>query len=126
MLGGQNFRGGHQGGLHAVLNHRPAQGRRHGGFAAAHIPLDQPVHGRIPGHIVDRFLDGPMLGSRQGEGEQLGKPLGKLLLDRVQVFLFSSAFNAQQPQLQHQEFLKGQAEAGSGDFLLGFGKVNGL
>ena len=126
VLGGQNFRGGHKGRLHPLLDDGPAQGGGHGGFAAAHVPLDEPVHGGGARHVRHGFPNGPALGPRQLEGQQAAEALGELLGDGVEVVGFPPAFYAQQPQLQHQEFLKGQPEPGGGNLLLRLGEVDGL
>ena len=101
MLGGQNLCGGHQSRLHAVLDHRPAEGGGYGGFAAAHISLNQPVHGGVPGHIRHGFSDRPLLGAGKGEGQQLGVTFGELIGNGVEVGAFPAPFDPQQPQLQN-------------------------
>ena len=51
------------------------------------------------------------------KGSSWAKPWGNWLGMGVEVLAFSPAFDPQQSQLQHQKFLKGQAEPGGGDFL---------
>ena len=69
VLGRQNLCGGHKGRLPAAVHGHPAQSRGHGGFAAAHIPLHQPVHRGGPGHVFYPLGNGPLLGPGELEGQ---------------------------------------------------------
>ena len=126
VLGGQDLRGGHQGRLGAALDHRPAQRRGHGGFAAAHIPLDQAVHGGVPGHVRHPLGDGPLLRPGEGKGQQLLKAAGVLVGDGVGVFRPSPFFDAHEPQLQQQKLLEDQPPPGGFQPLRRLGEVDVL
>ena len=82
MLPGQNFGGGQHGALPAVLGGVPDGRRRHQRFAAAHIPLQQAVHGRLAAQVAGDFLRRALLRSGGGigqaapEGPQIQRPHG--------------------------------------------------
>ena len=69
VLGGQNLGGGHEGALVAVFRGHVDARRGHKGFAAAHVPLQQPVHGPLCRHVGTDFGGGPPLGPGGGEGQ---------------------------------------------------------
>lgn len=117
---------GHKGRLPAAFGGHPAQSRGHGGFAAAHIPLHQPVHRGGPGHVFYPLGNGPLLGPGELEGQQPGEVLGILAAGPVEVFLPAAAFDLHQPQLQNQKLLKYQAAAGNGQLFLVPGPVDAL
>ena len=73
MLLRQNLRGSHEGCLVPVAD--GAERRRGGnhGLAAAHISLNQPVHGSAPAQIRQNFTDSTLLGPGEGEGEGIIK-----------------------------------------------------
>ena len=124
VLPGQHFCRGHEGGLHPVLNDAVAQSRRHGSFAAAHVPLNQAVHRGIPHHIPEALLDGPALGPGGGKGQQPEKALAVVPGQAQLVLHPGPAFQREQPQLQHQQFLKHQPPPGNIQELHGAGKVD--
>ena len=67
MLLRQDFRGGHQCALLAVLGGAVSRRGGYHSLAAAHVALDQPVHGAAFAEIRQNFLHRPPLGSRQGK-----------------------------------------------------------
>ena len=70
VLLGQDFGGCHEGGLIAALCHEPHAGRAHHRLAAAHIPLEQAVHGDAAGQVTSRVLCRPPLSAGELEGQQ--------------------------------------------------------
>ena len=67
----QNFRGSHQRRLAAVPGGQIGGGRRHHGFTAAHVALNQPVHGGAPAEIPADIRNRPPLGAGEGEGQRI-------------------------------------------------------
>ena len=61
----QNFRRGHKGRLETVQVRTVRRRSGDHGLAAAHIALDQPVHGRALLKIPQYFLNSPLLRPRQ-------------------------------------------------------------
>ena len=70
MLLCQNFCGSHQCHLLTVFHSQIGGCRGYHGFAAAHIALYQPIHGKTGGDILRDFPDSPFLrtGQRKGQG----------------------------------------------------------
>ena len=73
MLLCQNFRRGHKGRLETVQVRTVRRRSGDHGLAAAHIALDQPVHGNALSQVLRDFPDGPLLGTGEGKGEPLIK-----------------------------------------------------
>ena len=71
MLLRQNFRGRENRHLIAVLQRDHRRFRRHDGFSAAHIALQQPVHRTRPRHVVRDLLQHALLRIRRFERQQL-------------------------------------------------------
>ena len=126
VLGGQDLRGGHEGRLGPGLDYRPAQGGGHGGLAAAHVPLDEAVHGAVPGHVGDGLRDGPPLGAGEPEGQQVLKFLWEAVGQGVGVSGAPPLFDGHEPQLQHQELLEDQPAPGDVQVPGGPGEVDVL
>ena len=74
VLGGKDLGGGQQGRLIAAADARPDGGGGHQRFAAAHVALEQPVHGLFARHVGQDLVHGPPLCSGGGEGQ--GVPEG--------------------------------------------------
>ena len=74
MLACQNFRGSHNTALVAILRCLGEGQRANDGFAAAHIALQNAVHGLLPLHIFTNFPPRLLLLLRQGKG-QIGEHL---------------------------------------------------
>ena len=70
MLPGQNLGRGHQRRLVAVGNRQQHGIHGHDRLAAAHVALQQPMHGMRPGHVGRDFGDRLLLPGRQLEGKQ--------------------------------------------------------
>ena len=75
MLVGQQLGGGHHSGLTVVLGDGVGTGGGHHCFARAHIPLDQPVHGKGAAKVPHGVVNGPPLGLGQLEGQRPKKGL---------------------------------------------------
>ena len=70
MLLRQDFRGRHHGSLVPVFNTQIGGCGSYHGLAAAHITLNQPVHGCAFGKIGGDLLDRPLLGTGEPEGQR--------------------------------------------------------
>ena len=73
MLLGKHFGGGHQRRLETAFPGQIHGAESHGGFAAAHVSLQKPGHGRVCAHIVRHFIECPPLRAGGRESEQLPK-----------------------------------------------------
>ncbi len=73
MLCGKDFRRCHYGGLIAVFVCKIRTRCCHGGFSAAHIALNQAVHGYTPTHIPQAVVNGTALGAGQFKRQACGK-----------------------------------------------------
>ena len=51
VLAGEDFRRGHHAGLEAVVHREQHRHQRHEGLAAAHVTLENPIHGFVILHI---------------------------------------------------------------------------
>ena len=69
MLHGENFRGGHEGGLRAVFDGDDGGLQSDDGFAAADVALEEAVHGRGLFEVGDNFLQDFELSGGRLEGE---------------------------------------------------------
>ena len=121
----QNFRRGHQGTLAAVANGQECRCCGHHGLAAAHVSLDQPVHGNAQGHIPADVLNGPLLGTGQGKGQggEKGRQV-RIGIGRRPAGLPGPA-QLGQPGGEHEKFLEDHPPLGHGRFLHGFRGVDG-
>ena len=112
MLFGQQLGGGQQGPLVPRADGCPEGGGGHQGLAAAHVPLQQAVHGGLAGHIGQDLVHRPALGPGGGkgqagpEGPRIGPAHGRPGGGAAPVF------QAAHPQLQHQQLLKDQPPPG--------------
>ena len=70
VLLGQNFRGGHEGGLPAVPDGAEARGSCDHRLAAADIALHEPVHHMAGGQILQDLVDRALLRAGQTEGQR--------------------------------------------------------
>ena len=125
MLGGQNFGGGQQRGLISRPDAGPDGGGGHQRFAAAHVALQQAVHGSLARHVGQNFAHGPALGTGGGEGQafperpRVGQPHGCAGGGSTPVF------HAADAQLQHQQFFIDEPPPGCIGFVLGGRAVDG-
>ncbi len=74
VLLGEDLGGCHDGHLVAALNGLQSRQRGNHGLAAAHVALQQPLHGMRPGEVGANLTQHALLGPRQLErqsGEQL-------------------------------------------------------
>ena len=69
MLLRQHLGGRHQRALQPGFRRAPDQRRRHGGLAAADVPLQEPAHGFALCHIRKAFAYGAFLRPGEGKGE---------------------------------------------------------
>ena len=67
----ENLCRSHQGRLGPVSGRAIGGGRRHHGLAAAHVSLDQPVHGAASAEIPQNLLHRPFLRPCEGKGQAL-------------------------------------------------------
>ena len=74
VLPGEHFRGGHQRRLVSVGDRQQHGVDRHDRLAAAHVPLQQPVHRHRAGHVGRNLRDRLLLARRQLEREQPANP----------------------------------------------------
>ncbi len=72
MLLGQQFGGGHDGGLAAAGDGRQCRHRRHHGLARTDVALDQTQHWRGPGQVGSDLVEHATLGAGQRK-RQLGQ-----------------------------------------------------
>ena len=112
MLGGQNLRGCHQGALVAVLHHRVQQSGSHGGFAAAHIPLQQSVHGIAALQVGNALGHCPALGAGQGKGQTGRKGCGAVFFNDPSGGGALAPLKFFQSDSQGQQFFKNQSVPG--------------
>ena len=70
MLLGQDFGRRHQRTLPAGVDADGGRQRRHHRLAAAHIPLQQPVHGLAELQVLRDFFGYPALSARQGKRQR--------------------------------------------------------
>ena len=73
MLLCQYFRGCHHSRLVSVLYRQVGGSGSYHGLAAAHIALDQPIHGSTPLQIGGNVRNCPALGAGEPEGEGIVK-----------------------------------------------------
>ena len=127
VLPGENFRGGHQHGLVSV-GHRQQHGvDGHHGLAAAHVALQEPVHGQRAGHVGGDLGDRPLLARGQLEGEEAadaGVDLGRGLQGRGLPLVVLLLPLDGQRQLQNQQLLIHQPPPGAVQTLLVGGKMD--
>ena len=109
MLFRQNFRGRHHGRLEPVLDHSERHAGGHGGFAAAHVPLNQAGHGRAALHIPDTVCHGAPLGSGRGKREQRPESRRRIPLDPGPGPAPGTALEPQKAKLEQEQLLEHQA-----------------
>ena len=125
MLFRQNLSGRHHGGLVPVPGHQPDTGRAHHGFSAAHVALEQPVHGHTTGQIPGRLLRRPTLGAGELEGQGFVKA-GEITAPADHPGPSGPPFPHQlQPGGEVEQLLKDQPPPGDLQLLPGCGKVEG-
>ena len=73
MLHGENFRGGHQSSLRAVFDGDDRGLQRDDGFAAAHVALQQAIHGERLFEVGGNFRERPLLRRGGFEGQNFFK-----------------------------------------------------
>ena len=125
MLLGQQLRGGHEGGLTAVLPGQKGAGGGHHRLARAHVPLQETVHGDGLFQVRRRLPGGAELGVGEGEGQAGGKSLQVLFFKGDSLLLAAAAPEEGQPQVQAEELLEHQTPSGLFQLLPGLGKVDG-
>ena len=108
VLLSQDFRGGHERGLLAVICRAERRRRGHHGLAAAHVALHQPVHGRALLKIRENLPNGPLLGPRQGKGQDAVKGLHITIGIRNRLFFRPGRPHQAQARGKDEEFLKNQ------------------
>ena len=108
MLLSQDLRRRHQCRLLVIVSRQIGRSGSHHSLAAAHIALDQAVHGRAPAHIGSDFVDGPLLSARQGKGQRPVKGLQIGIFIRGSGFLCPSRPEQAQACGEHKELLKDQ------------------
>lgn len=118
--------GGHERGLRPVFRRLPAQSRRHGGFAAAHVALHQTAHRGIPRHIGHGLPHGAALRARGRKGQKLPEFLCGVLCHAPAGFPPFAVFEQEQRDLEQEQLLKDEAPLGLLQRLHGGGKMNVL
>ena len=104
----QNFRRGHQCCLLSVDSGQIGGSGGHHGFAAAHVSLNQPVHGLVLLKVGGNLINGPPLCAGQGKG-QLGQKRGEVLYSIGHVGnLRAPGPHHGQTHGKNKEFLKNQ------------------
>ena len=73
VLLGQHLGRRHEGPLESTLNPGEQRGHRHDGLAAAHVALQQAVHGVGAGQIALDLVDCPLLGRGQRERQPVAE-----------------------------------------------------
>ncbi len=128
MLGGQDFRGGHQAALEVVVF-----GDEHGeegndGFSAAHVALQQPVHLPSAAHVAPDLAYDPLLGVGQLKVEMLFVEGVEIVPHGVEPVagdaLGVDLFQQKHLQLQEEELVELEAQHGARQFLAVFGVVD--
>ena len=79
MLLGEDFGGGHEGGLEAIFDRLQAGQRRHHSLATADIALQQTAHRMRLCEVGADFLPGTLLSCCEREGQRVDEGLGQLL-----------------------------------------------
>ena len=104
MLICQHLRGGHDGGLIAVLDGPIGGGHGNRRFAAAHVPLDQAVHDFPGGHVCFDFFQHSLLGTRQGKGQESFRLLQGFFLfqDDARTAVLQGIFQAEKGRLEKE------------------------
>ena len=106
VLLGQNFRGGHKGGLSAVPDSAEARGSCDHCLAAADIALHEPVHHMAGGQIAQDLVNCAALRTRQPEGQRAEKRVhaGGVIRDGMQIR--SRCAQDGQTRRENEKFLK--------------------
>ena len=100
------------------------RGGRNSSFAAAHVSLNQPVHGESPAISEIASEMARLWALVRGEGKQLFEFRREPVWQRMQVFSFRPLLDTHQPQLKHQKLLKDQPVAGPRQAPLRFWKMD--
>ena len=118
MLGSQNLGGGQQRCLIAAADAGPDGGCRHQRFAAAHIALQQAVHGLPARHVGQDLRHGPPLGPGGGEGQRVPERLRVEKLHRCPGGGAAPVLHPADAQLQNEQFFVDEPPPGrKGGFL---------
>ena len=125
MLLRQDFRGGHQGGLKAVPGGGIGGSRRHHGFAAAHVSLNQAIHGTPLPEIRQNIFDSPLLGPGKFKGQCLVEFRQIQLGIGDHLFFRPGGPHQGQPRRKHEEFLENHPFLCLGRLFHGLGLVDG-
>ena len=125
MLLGQQLRGGHEGGLTAILPGQEGTGSGHHGLARANVTLEQAVHGDGLGQIPCRFPGGPELGIGEGKGQGTSKGPQILLFKRNGLVEGPPPPDEGEAQVQAEEFLEHEPPLGGLQVLPGVREVDG-
>lgn len=117
MLFGEDLGGGHEGGLPAGLNRDEHGGEGHDGFAAAHVAVEQTVHGNGIGHVLTDFVETAKLGGGEVEGEILQESLQQIADGLLSIAALESMKLAmeQEAQLQQIKFFESEVTTGLGE-----------
>ncbi len=108
VLTRQNFGRCHHNTLPAVANRGIGDARRHGGFAAADISLQQAVHRSRAAHIPHTIRYGTSLCPRQGK-RKCGQYFGRIIAANLHGgFRQIASPDAEQAELKQQQFFKNQ------------------
>ena len=124
VLTGQQLGRGKHGALPAVLGGMPDGRRGHQRLAAAHIPLEQAIHGDLPAKIGTDLVAGPALCSGRGIGQAAPEGFQVHRMHGSAGLLPAVAPHEEDSQLKHIEFLKNQAAPGGCGFLDGMGRMD--
>lgn len=127
---GEDFGGGHEDALAAVLDNAQEGGEGHQGFAGADIALQEAQHGAGGGEVGIDFREGLLLAGGEGEGEGFGEFLAQIICRAVGDAGLGAGGGAGvlEGQLCGEEFIQCQALAGwvSGEEVgFGLGGVGG-
>ena len=113
VLLGQNFRGGHQAGLGAVVFGQEHAQKGHHGLSGTHVALEESVHLEAGPDVLANFPNHAFLRLRQFKRQLVFVKMQKIRSDAVKytpaVGFLALGFLHLQPHLQQKQFFKGQA-----------------
>ena len=126
VLGGQDARGGHEGGLPTGLDGYVHGGGGADGLAASHVAHDHAVHGGVACQIAAQFLQGAGLCPREGVGKGSEEVIHDGVADPTdrRALYAGGASRRAQPQGKAEELVKGQAALGGMEALEVLGGVD--
>lgn len=128
VLDGQDFSGGHDAGLVAVVEGEEHAHEGHEGFSASHVALEKAVHLLAGAAVGADFPDDSFLGIGEGKGEMVVVEVVEVVAHGAEDVALEGGlaveFELEDVELDVEEFLEFQPVLGLAQEVRGLGKVD--